>query len=391
LSLRVLLRRHVVRVGGRASRPLSTYDWRRDHAVFNARCSEADDGPSAVASDGRKLSRISSATVPVSPMALLKLTTQGDTQVVIATENEKCEEASFEIVAIEPSTSSTAALSVEPDGRGGVLVSVRDCQDLEGAQLRALIPEKFCVEVMSQGRDVSLARLEGSAVLHTQGGSITMDKVSEGPIELASGGGSVDCRVINCDAKIDTAGGDFSSKRMQGLNFQVSTAAGNIDVGALYATAAKVRTTSGAITLGSINALTELSTESGAIVVRSGADGDLEVKSESGLLDIQLGMSIDCVNATTAQGDIKISAPLEFAASSVVLHGQRGVQIDPAFDSQVVYDGATAKGSIGDKPSSPIGRGYKPKLVRIQADAPAGRVDVMTQGWLASLGIKDFS
>jgi len=367
----------------------STYDWRRDHAIFNARCEERLDGePFSQRDDLNTVARASSS---VSPMELLRLDVIGNVQVEVQTENQKCTDASFELLAPVGSTAGIDAeglLSVTPNGRGGLEVQAVVDEVLEGALLQALIPEKFSLAVTTTGEgNVIVARLEGGASIRTQGGSISMDKVSEGPVELQSNGGDIECRVINCNAKVDSGDGSFSSKRMQGLEFDVSTGSGSVDVGAMYADVVKVESSSGPITVGSLHALTELKSDSGAIVVKSGADGELTVSTKTGHIDVQLGMSIDAVELGTQGGDVKISAPLQFAASRVELHGQRGVQVDSAFESKIEYDGLTAKGSIGDAPTSEIGRGYKPKLVRINASAAQGRVDLMTKGWLASLGL----
>ena len=65
--------------------------------------------------------------------------------------------------------------------------------------------------------------------------------------------------------------------------------------------------------------------------------------------------------------------------------------IDPAFKTTIDYDGAKATGSIGEPFLDEVGpdsaRGFVAKTVEIVALAPAGRVELMTQGWLDSLGI----
>lgn len=72
----------------------------------------------------------------------------------------------------------------------------------------------------------------------------------------------------------------------------------------------------------------------------------------------------------------------------VTLVSKMGVHVDPGFQSKVEYDGQTATGRIGDVPHDEIGRGFTPKTVEIVAKADEGRVEVMTQGWLDSLGLK---
>jgi len=318
----------------------------------------------------------------------LRLEVASNIEVLIDTENETCDFAAFDVLVAQGDTPSEIDLSVASDGSGGAQVQVQGAPT-EGAILRALIPEKFGIQVVTAGGDITVARLEGRASIATAGGRISMDKISEGPINLASTGGDMNVRVINCNAEIDTQGGDFQSKRMQGLAFTLQTGEGDIDVGAMYADTIEVETTSGLIQVGSIHAETKLSSHSGAIRVKTGADGDLNVKTELGNVDVQLGMSIARVEVASQEGDIKLSAPLKFAAHPVHLHSKLGVQIDPAFTSQVEYDGATATGRIGDKPHDDTGRGFVPKTVEILAKAPAGRVEVMTQGWLASLGFKN--
>ena len=52
--------------------------------------------------------------------------------------------------------------------------------------------------------------------------------------------------------------------------------------------------------------------------------------------------------ATASRGDIKISAPLKFAASPVRIESDAGIVIDPAFTTAIQYDGKNATGSIGE-------------------------------------------
>merc|ERR1712070_1072484 len=119
-------------------RALSTYDWRRDHAIFHARCSEASDESVVLDShSGSGLTAVAAASLDVEPMSLLTLRVDGEMQVEIATENEKCIRASLEIVA-PGLMESDVELHANPDGRGGVAVAASHAEQSTGSALRAL-------------------------------------------------------------------------------------------------------------------------------------------------------------------------------------------------------------------------------------------------------------
>ena len=221
-------------------RRLSTYDWRRDHAIFNARCSEA--GGDEQLSPTHTLA-VSSHELAVEAMATLDLRVRDvpGIEVVLATENESCDAAFFELLVGEESDDALT-MSVGDDGHGGAVVHVSGSLPRDGATLRGVIPEKFGVKVASAATPIVLARLEGPLDIRAEGGTVKADKVSEGPVSIHSGGGDVECRVLNCDAKIQTQGGAFSSKRMQGLEFCVETGDGAVDVSALYGNEVEVCT-----------------------------------------------------------------------------------------------------------------------------------------------------
>jgi len=296
---------------------------------------------------------IASSELSVEAMESLNLDIKvpfgGPIHVLLATENETCDFAGFELLVTEGSDTATSLdLLVESNGKGGATVEVSGTAPDTGATLKAMIPEKFSIAVASGGGNVSVARIEGKVSINTEGGDISMDKVSEGPATLESGGGNVEARVLNCDADIKTLGGAFKSKRMQGLDFLVKTGDGDIDVAAMYATTIKVETEAGAISIGSLHAETDLTSVSGNVSVKTGADGDLSINTSTGDVDVQLGMAIRRMESHTAQGNINISAPSKFAANPITLHGKDGVNIDGMFKKSVEYDGHTATGRIGD-------------------------------------------
>jgi hypothetical protein len=143
--------------------------------------------------------------------------------------------------------------------------------------------------------------------------------------------------------------------------------------------------------VGSLNAVTELQSDTGNVSVKTGADGHLTIETAAGDIDVQLGMAINHFSAHTATGDVRISAPLKFSASPVRIESEAGVSIDPAFSTQIEYDGKNATGSIGEAYLEVVGtdaaRGFVAKTVEIVARAPAGRVEIQTKGWLDSLGL----
>jgi len=227
-------------------RQFSTYDWRRDHAIFNARCSEAaDEHPSS-----KHTTAVSSHDLSVEAMSLLDLRVDEvpGIELQLATENESCDAVFFELLVGDgASGDAPLSMSLDEDGKGGAMVRVSGSLPSGGATLRGVIPEKFGVKIQSAATPIVLARLEGPLTIQAQGGSVKADKVSEGPVSIKSGGGAVECRVLNCDAQIATEGGDFSSQRMQGLDFVVCTGDGTVDVSAMYGNTIKVNHCTGTL------------------------------------------------------------------------------------------------------------------------------------------------
>ena len=83
----------------------------------------------------------------------------------------------------------TGEVSLNSDDNGGATVSINTQPGNAVPRMRALIPEKFSVEIGSEGGTVELARLEGSATVSSGGGDIQLDKISEGHLFLSSAGG----------------------------------------------------------------------------------------------------------------------------------------------------------------------------------------------------------
>ena len=177
------------------------------------------------------------------------------------------------------------ARSVEP---GGVyLTSQSPRQTRHGASLQVQIqltmPERFNVDVETQGGDVSLtAPLDGEARLTTAGGDVHTSDVT-GPVRIETAGGGIE---------VGKMGGDLSAR----------TAGGSIHVGDAKGDVV-LETSGGEIVTGMVSGTLRAETAGGDLIV-GGASGQLVARTAGG--QIQIGPTEASVRAETAGGSIRL-------------------------------------------------------------------------------------
>eukprot|EP00466_Bigelowiella_natans_P019858 jgi/Bigna1/137135/aug1.37_g11843 len=363
-------------------------------------------------------------SMKVRPQGKLVLDLAGDPAgsdgVVLSTENENCDMVEFSLIMENKEGGENSEkhleepFEMESDGIGGVRLRARLSA---GQKLVGLIPEKFSVDARTSGAGFSMARIEGGVNVDTglvftfsillilelmifkyrswttvmvtpDGGNITLDKVSEGPCQLKSGGGKINARVINGDAHIRTQGGEFVSKRMTGMRYDVDAEEGVADVRALYAT--QIRVAAKSIQCGSVHGSTSFTSAGGDVVIESGFDGHLEVQTNGGKCDMQLGSSSERIFVNSGGGDIHCRMPQDLEAK-VEARGERGVLIDEALKDCIGYADVTcqiASGRVMAKSQTSGARGYTPTKATIMLDAGRGFVELRGKDWLSSLGSK---
>jgi len=325
----------------------------------------------------------------VKPQGSLFVNLQGAIDLDLSTENEHCNKVELSLESSDASESKLNSIfNVTEDGKGGAEISV-DSRGLSGLKVTGLIPEKFSLIGGIEG-NAQIARLEGRLELSTKGGSIKLDKVSEGDCKLKSNGGQISARVLNCDVEIDTVGGAFNCKRVAGIRFKLLSNGGSVDIRALYANHIEILE-SGDIAIGSVHGQTKLTTKGGQVVVESGMDGEIEIQTNGGKADLQIGSSARKVAICSDGGDAHLRLPADLDAQ-IEAKGRRGVLVDDSLKNFFEYEDAQckhAKGRITAREDTTSGaRGYTPTSATVNIDAGHGFVELRSKDWLSSLGSK---
>lgn len=109
-------------------------------------------------------------------------------------------------------------------GRGGFL-------NLFGGgrvRVRVRVPQRFSVDVRTQGGSIDVERLEGAVSAHTQGGSIDVEG-AQGSVRLETNGGSIRVEEVRGDVEAHTSGGNIDARNVDG-RVEARTSGGNIDL-----------------------------------------------------------------------------------------------------------------------------------------------------------------
>ncbi len=242
---------------------------------------------------GRVWEQRSEFSAPVKEGARLVLRANGGAVTVNATESDKvtC------VVILRAYTSDAAGarnlfdkfqLSARSVDAGGVyLTSQSPRQERHGASLQVqflvTVPQRFNVDVETQGGDISLASpLNGGAWLTTAGGDVHTSDVS-GSARIETAGGSIE---------VGNAGGDLSA-RTAGGSIRIGDAKGDV----------VLETSGGEIVTGTVVGSLRAETAGGDLIV-GGAGGQLVARTAGG--QIQIGPTEASVRAETAGGSIRL-------------------------------------------------------------------------------------
>lgn len=194
------------------------------------------------------------------------------------------------------------------------------------------VPERFNVDLETQGGELVVDRLRGSLQAVTAGGDIRTGDI-DGPVrvETAGGGiqvgniggrlqartagGSIHTGDINGDAQLETSGGEISAGRVTGT-IRSETAGGDI---MLLSAGSDIfaQTAGGQIRIGDSGGAVQAQTAGGSVVLE-GARGPIRVHTAGGSINLyHVG---GAVQASTAAGKIlaQIAAkPESFGASEL--------------------------------------------------------------------------
>lgn len=182
-------------------------------------------------------------------------------------------------------------LSIRMLENGGVMLAGRSTRPGERNRLsvdyQVSVPEKFNLDLDTQGGNLKVGNLDGEFRGRTAGGDIASGDVT-GPVQVVSAGGDISLGNLGQRVEAHTAGGAIRVKNVKG-DAVLETSGGEIVTGVID---------------GSVNA----ETAGGDIVLR-GASGPVRAGTAGG--QIQIGRCQDSVRAETAGGSIR-------------LHGARG-------------------------------------------------------------------
>ena len=143
-------------------------------------------------------------------------------------------------------------------------------------------PERYNLDLETQGGGIDVAKLDGELRATTAGGDIRAGDVT-GPVRVRTAGGDIDLGNVGARADAETAGGHIRVGNVEG-DANLSTSGGDIVVGLLQ---------------GALRA----ETAGGSIYLRS-ASGPVVAQTAGG--QIQLGECGNTVDAETAAGSIRL-------------------------------------------------------------------------------------
>lgn len=183
------------------------------------------------------------------------------------------------------------------------------------------IPEKYNVEVNSQGGEILLRQVKGTVYLETRGGNVEISQVT-GDLTVETAGGGIDVRNVEGAVSMETAGGNLklqdASKRpfilrtsgggitLLGItgNLRASTSGGEVEARHIVGDL-DLATSGGEIILEDVKGSSHKARTSGGDVEARNVEGNLEMKTSGGeVCAIQIKGNF---YGRTAGGDVEVS------------------------------------------------------------------------------------
>lgn len=213
-------------------------------------------------------------------------------------------------------------LSVRTLEGGGVYVTAESAGGRRhngsfGADFEIKLPQRFNVDIETQGGDISVesplqgearlttaggdvhtADISGSARIQTAGGSITLGNLRN-RVDARTAGGSIHVGDVKGDAILETSGGEIVTGEIDGT-LRAETAGGDVVVGSARGQVT-AQTAGGQIQIGQARASVRAETAGGSIRLQ-GAQGQVVAETAGGSIDLlDVG---GAVRASTAAGRI---------------------------------------------------------------------------------------
>lgn len=194
------------------------------------------------------------------------------------------------------------------------------------------VPQTFNAEVQSSDGDISLATLNGRAMLRTSDGDITVENITGTQVMLRTSDGDIvtnrldadDIQVITSDGDLTLADlkgqdillrssdGDITAASITG-NVEVRTSDGNLDVGRVHGRTVRLQTSDGDIRAEALlGERLDAQTSDGSIDIDL-AEGELRAVTSSGSVRVHLAGKHSAY-IRSSDGDITITAPSNLAA-----------------------------------------------------------------------------
>ncbi|MEN8183491.1 MAG: DUF4097 family beta strand repeat-containing protein [Myxococcota bacterium] len=211
-------------------------------------------------------------------------------------------------VRVEASYSGSMEFELRSDGRDVELEGRKEgLFGLLGprrVRVRVRVPERFSVDVETQGGSIGLEDIGGSVVARTSGGSIELDGAL-GPAELRSSGGTVEAHDVEGAVQANTSGGRIT----------ISEARGPVEA----------ETSGGGLRIHDVGGPVRARTSGGSISVRFEERPEGEIETSGGSIEAELpeDMGVD-LEARTSGGRVEIDAPvlMQGAMSQSHVRGQ---------------------------------------------------------------------
>lgn len=175
-----------------------------------------------------------------------------------------------------------------------------------GARARLRVPERYSLELDTQGGSIEIEAVIGSVRAHTSGGGIELDG-AVGPVDLSTSGGSLRVEDVRGDTILRTSGGSIKVSEL---------------VGAVVA-----ETSGGAIRIGDVDGRVQASTSGGSISVRFAGAPSGALQTSGGGIEVEFPEgSGAALEARTSGGRVYIHPELPFSGEieSSRVQGQLG-------------------------------------------------------------------
>ncbi len=157
-------------------------------------------------------------------------------------------------------------------------------------RVRVRVPERFSVDLVTNGGSIEVDRLEGSVSARTSGGSIGVEG-ARGPVDLRTSGGSIRAEDVAGDLEARTSGGNVDARGVDG----------SVDA----------RTSGGSIELLDVRGPVRAETSGGSVRARFREPPEGTLRTSGGNVDVVIpsGAGFD-LEARTSGGKIILEAPL---------------------------------------------------------------------------------